>query len=106
MWGDALTCRVLACWHANFLRRRFTEIGQILTGNTAATAEDGCSWVEALCEELAVPGLAEYGVTEAHFEAIIAKAAKSSRCGTRKSLARAFQTTPHCCRHFCSALPV
>ena len=59
---------------------RYTEIGQILTGNAAATAEDGCSWVEALCTELGVPGLAEYGVNESHFETIIAKSENSSRC--------------------------
>jgi alcohol dehydrogenase class IV len=57
---------------------RYDEIAVILTGDPVAEAEAGARWVEALCGDLHVPGLAEYGVTAEDFPAIIDKARRSS----------------------------
>ncbi|MEZ4707290.1 MAG: iron-containing alcohol dehydrogenase [Caldilineaceae bacterium] len=57
---------------------RYDEVAQLLTGIPNATIEDGVAWLEELCAELAVPGLASYGVEEAHFADIIAKSKNSS----------------------------
>ncbi|MCD4685423.1 MAG: iron-containing alcohol dehydrogenase, partial [Anaerolineae bacterium] len=37
--------------------QRYTEIGQIVTGERDATAQDGVAWVSDLCAALSVPGL-------------------------------------------------
>ncbi len=58
--------------------QRYTEIGQIVTGERDATAQDGVAWVSDLCAALSVPGLMTYGVTEADFDDLIAKAGRSS----------------------------
>lgn len=57
---------------------RYAEVAQLLTGDATATVSEGVAWLEALCDELAVPGLASYGVEEAHFAEIIAKSKNSS----------------------------
>jgi alcohol dehydrogenase class IV len=57
---------------------RYAEIARILTGNEAATAEDGTRWVQMLCTDLRIPSLAAYGVTRADFPAIVAKTAVAS----------------------------
>ena len=43
-----------------------------------ASVEDGVQWIQALCDTLAVPGLGEFGVTEADFAEIVAKSQVSS----------------------------
>jgi alcohol dehydrogenase class IV len=58
--------------------KRYEEIAQILTGDPGATAQEGAAWVQSLCEDLAIPPLRQYGVKEAHFEALIEKSAHSS----------------------------
>lgn len=58
--------------------RRYTESAAILTGRPGATAEEGAAWVRALCEELAVPGLAAYGIATSDFPAIVEKARHAS----------------------------
>ncbi|NIS82267.1 MAG: iron-containing alcohol dehydrogenase [Anaerolineales bacterium] len=62
----------------NPLLRRYDEIATILTGREGAMAEEGTAWLEALCEELKVPGLAEYGLTGEDFPPLIEKASRSS----------------------------
>jgi alcohol dehydrogenase class IV len=57
---------------------RYDEVARILTGTPAATAADGVAWVAALCAELRLTGLAAFGLTPAHFDAVIAKAAGAS----------------------------
>jgi alcohol dehydrogenase class IV len=54
--------------------RRYDEIAQILTGDDSATADDGVTWVQALCDKLQVLGLASYGVTSEDFPALVEKA--------------------------------
>ena len=58
--------------------QRYDEVAQLLTGSDKATAADGVAWVEALCRDLQVPGLAAHGLTEAHFPDLIEKAQQAS----------------------------
>ena len=48
----------------NARRERFTTVARILTGRADASAEDGVEWVRNLARDLAIPGLATYGVTD------------------------------------------
>lgn len=57
---------------------RYNEVAQLLTGNPDATVADGVDWINELCAELAVPGLATYGIEASHFPEIIAKSKNSS----------------------------
>jgi alcohol dehydrogenase class IV len=57
---------------------RYDEIARILTGETAARAEDGIAWVKALAAALSVPSLAAYGVTVADFPTLVEKTAVAS----------------------------
>jgi alcohol dehydrogenase class IV len=57
---------------------RYTEVGQLLTGRTGATAEDGVAWVHALVEALAIPRLAAYGVLPRDRPILVEKAAVAS----------------------------
>ena len=60
------------------LLARFEELARALTGNGAATIEDGIGFVQQLAEELSVPSLASYGMTTAHIPSVVAKAAVAS----------------------------
>jgi len=57
---------------------RFDDIAQILTGNLAAKALDGLTWVRNLCSALKLPPLDELGLNEKDFPAIVADSRKSS----------------------------
>jgi alcohol dehydrogenase class IV len=57
---------------------RFTELAQILSGETAARAEDGIVWLKALCAALNVAPLSTYGIHASDFPAIAAQAQKAS----------------------------
>ncbi len=59
-------------------RSRFDEVAQLLTGNPVATAGNGVAWIAALCDRLDIPGLAAYGCSEAHFDALVDMARRSS----------------------------
>jgi alcohol dehydrogenase class IV len=58
--------------------RRYDEVAQLLTGSGKATANDGVKWVQELVQDLQVPGLSTYGLTEADFSLLIEKAQKAS----------------------------
>jgi len=58
--------------------RQYGEIARILTGNPGATAGDGVTWVQELCDVLQVPPLASYGITPEDFPILIEKAAAAS----------------------------
>ncbi|HYJ10574.1 MAG TPA: iron-containing alcohol dehydrogenase [Polyangiaceae bacterium] len=60
------------------LLARFDVVAQALTGQPQAKAADGIAFVQALADELAVPGLASYGVTAAHIPDLVTKAAAAS----------------------------
>lgn len=57
---------------------RYDEIARILTGKADARAADGVRWVRELCAVFKVPTLAELGLEEKDFAAVVAKARKSS----------------------------
>jgi alcohol dehydrogenase class IV len=57
---------------------RYDEVAQILTENPQATAEDGVIWVRELCQELKIPPLGSYGITEDDFPTLIEKAKVAS----------------------------
>lgn len=57
---------------------RYGEVASILSGDFDATVADGVTWVSDLCQELAVPGLAAYGVSRGHFAEIVEKTQRSS----------------------------
>lgn len=58
--------------------RRYAEIAQIVTGDPAATPQDGAAWIEALCAALSIPSLSLYGLTPSAFPALIAKATRAN----------------------------
>lgn len=57
---------------------RYREVAAILTGDAAAEVADGVAWIQALSDALAVPGLADYGMTRSHVAPIVDKAIPSS----------------------------
>ena len=57
---------------------RYTEIARLVTGNAEASLQDGVQWLEALCADLDVPGLATYGLDESNFSTIIDKSKNAS----------------------------
>lgn len=57
---------------------RFAEIAALLTGDGEATAGDGVDWIQALCRDLVVPAMSEYGMTEGDIADVVARAAKAS----------------------------
>lgn len=56
----------------------YAEVARILTGSPAATPEHGVAWVERLCQQLHIPGLAEMGVEAKDFQSLAEKAARAS----------------------------
>jgi len=56
----------------------YREVAAILTGDAAAEVAAGVAWIQALGDELAVPGLADYGLTRSHVGPIVDKAIPSS----------------------------
>ncbi len=57
---------------------RYREVAILLTGDAAASAEDGIRWVGELAGALRIPGLAAYGVTRSDFDRLIEKTAVAS----------------------------
>jgi alcohol dehydrogenase class IV len=57
---------------------RYTQIAQLLTGQPTATAADGVEWVHALCADLSIPPLSQFGLTEADFPVVVAQAQNAS----------------------------
>jgi alcohol dehydrogenase class IV len=58
--------------------RRYDTVAAILTGSEKAIALDGIRWIKELCDELRIPNLGVYGVTETDIESLVEKAAKAS----------------------------
>jgi alcohol dehydrogenase class IV len=57
---------------------RYDEVARLLTGKSHATAGDGVAWVAALCQELEIPPLRGYGVTQSDVPVLIEKAAQAN----------------------------
>ena len=58
--------------------RRYAEIARLVTGNPAATADEGVRWVSELVADLNIPKLAAFGLLPAHVSELVEKAAKAS----------------------------
>ncbi len=57
---------------------RYAEVARLLTGQPAASTEDGIAWIRETISLLAVPGLAAFGIRPDHADDIAGKASKSS----------------------------
>jgi len=57
---------------------RYTEAAQLITGNPAASIQDGLAWIRETITLLAIPGLAAFGIGPQHADDVAAKAARSS----------------------------
>jgi alcohol dehydrogenase class IV len=57
---------------------KYLEVIRIVTGNPDADFAGGVNWIEETCIRLNVPGLETFGVREAHFPDLIARARKAS----------------------------
>jgi len=57
---------------------RYEEVARLLTGNPAASAEEGVAWVARLARDLEVPSLAACGVKAEHVPLIVERAAVAS----------------------------
>jgi len=57
---------------------RYTEVARIITGRPTDRASEGINWIQELCSQLQVPRLAEYGIKETDFSAIIASSKNAS----------------------------
>jgi alcohol dehydrogenase class IV len=60
------------------LEKRFQTVAQTLTGNPAATADEGVRWVRELVNDLQIPALRAYGIQPGDIPALVQNAAKSS----------------------------
>jgi len=60
------------------LAARYEEVARLLTGNPAASAEEGVAWVARLAQDLKVPSLAACGVKAEHVPLIVERAAVAS----------------------------
>ena len=76
MAANVAALRVRAPQHPAL--ERYSAIARLLTGRHDATAEDGIHWVNALCNELNVPALRAWGVTEADLPGVVEKATGAS----------------------------
>jgi alcohol dehydrogenase class IV len=63
---------------ASPLLPRFAEVARALTGNPAASIEEGIFFVEELTRQLAVPSLASYGMVAADISSVVVKAMAAS----------------------------
>ena len=57
---------------------RFDEVARLLTGDPAARASDGVTWVADLVDALSIPRLAAHGIAPADFPEIVAKSQQAS----------------------------
>jgi alcohol dehydrogenase class IV len=63
--------------HAEALNR-YREVARLVTGNPAASANDLGPWLEALTQQLEIPGLGSHRVGADDFDGLIARALQSS----------------------------
>lgn len=57
---------------------RYAQAARPLTGNPAASVDDGLAWVRETITRLAIPGLAAFGIRPQHADDVAARAARSS----------------------------
>ena len=64
--------------HSTDLLDRFARIAKLLTGKSAAQAEDAISWLDTLVTDLRIPRLREFGVGLQHIDPLVQQAQKAS----------------------------
>jgi alcohol dehydrogenase class IV len=57
---------------------RYDEIARLLTGKSSAQAKEAADWIYATCDELSIPPLSGFGLTDQVLPAIASKAQKAS----------------------------
>lgn len=57
---------------------RYQEIARLLTGDEAATVDDGLAWIQELSQALSVPPLSEFGMRQEDIPAVVAKSKNAS----------------------------
>jgi alcohol dehydrogenase class IV len=57
---------------------RYDEAARLLTGSSSARAEDAVAWLQQLVDDLQIPRLGAYGVTEADVPRIVEPARRAS----------------------------
>ena len=57
---------------------RYNEVARIITGNANARAEDAVVWLRELADDLRVPGLAIYGVSDGDLASLTTEARRAS----------------------------
>lgn len=58
--------------------KRYEHIARLLTGNPAATADDGVQWTRELVADLNTPRLSAYGITKGNFAELTEKAERAN----------------------------
>lgn len=58
--------------------KRYDEAAKILTGDQTASARDCIPWIKQLVEDLKIPRLSEYGMSETQFPEAVEKTLKAS----------------------------
>jgi len=58
--------------------KRYGEVARLITGNAAASADDGVLWIAELVRDLRIPGLSAYGISSRHTHELVGKAAQAS----------------------------
>jgi alcohol dehydrogenase class IV len=58
--------------------KRYEEVAHLLTGNEAASAEDGIKWVQELCRALRIRPLGNYGLNRDDFDPLVAQSQKAN----------------------------
>jgi alcohol dehydrogenase class IV len=79
--AHVMRANVEAMWQReprNPAMARYDRIGRIVTGDAAATARDAIEWVGGLCEDLAMPSLADYGLTAELIPQVVEMARRAS----------------------------
>jgi alcohol dehydrogenase class IV len=63
--------------HSDSLRR-YEEVGRLLAGQAAASADDGVAWVRQLVGDFGIPPLGRFGLTESDMAEVTEKGSKAS----------------------------
>jgi len=57
---------------------RYRQVACWLTGAVQASTEEGAAWLETLCRDLCIPGLAQYGITTGDLALLVERGRQAS----------------------------
>lgn len=72
------TCALKQRDPENQALNKYCEAAAILTGNPNASIDDALNWIDQLCQQLQVPGLEKFGITESNIPTLVKKGEKAS----------------------------